>query len=96
VEVRASGEAKRMQSLDGTPSCSVAFEGASAALRKAGVLRYARCGDCILQLISPASSAIDAMAAALRADPTMLLCNDPMCKPCTTTAALLRADQGAA
>ena len=66
VEVRGGGRPARRHALDGTPSCSAAFEAAAAVLRRAGLVRDARVGECLVQLVTPARAAIDAVAAALR------------------------------
>ena len=72
-----------------SPLCCPGFEAAAAALRAGGHVRYAKCGGCLLQLISSARAAVESVADALRFDPTLQLCNNTNCLSCTSTKLLL-------
>lgn len=70
--------------IDPSPSCSAAFEAAAYLLRNQKLVRDARAGSCLIQLMR-GQDVIDRVAAALRDDPTLLLCTNPNCAPCTGT-----------
>ena len=88
-EMRVGGKPCGRHQLGRTASCSVAFEAVALILKRGGVLRYANRPGCTLQLITSAKRAVELVAKALCDDPKMLLCGDPHCVACTTTAELL-------
>ena len=91
IEMRDEGVVLGYHALDATVSCSAGFDAAAAALRAAGLVRDAKVGDCLIQLITPAADAIATVAAGLRADATRLLCTDEACVSCAATRGLLDA-----
>jgi aminoglycoside 3-N-acetyltransferase len=68
--------------IDPSPSCSAGFESAAYLLRIRGLVRDVRANNCLIQSMS-GRDVIEQVAAALRENPTLLLCTNPHCRSCT-------------
>ena len=82
VKVRLPDGSMIEHQIDSSPSCSAAFEAAAYLLRRDGLIRDARAGGCLIQIMR-AQDVIDCIAARLRKDPDLLRCTDPNCILCT-------------
>jgi aminoglycoside 3-N-acetyltransferase len=73
---------------DRFPGCSRAFGVLERPLRERSAIRDGKVGGALAQLV-PGRSVIEATVALLRADPTALLCTDPVCYRCSRARARL-------
>lgn len=80
---------ERVHPLDTSCSCSASFGGAELALRQEHLVRDARFGSCLAQLMD-GRAMIECVVRMMVEKPDALLCTRPECKPCIGTRGNLR------
>jgi len=81
---------ERVHQLDTSCSCSASFGGAELALRRDGLIRDARFGSCLTQIVD-SRALIECVVRMMAEQPDVLLCTRPECEPCIGTRENLRA-----
>lgn len=90
VKVLMPDGSVREHQLDTSCSCSAAFGGAELALRRAELIRDARLGSCLLQIMD-ARALIDCLGSIVEENAEAFLCTRPDCGPCTGARRNLRS-----